>query len=320
MRSSIKVLFLLVASVVIILAIVKFVYKPMYSVTFNGEFIGYVQDKDKLENKIKEYKENGDGGNVAFVDIPTLPEYEVCLLKKDKVASDEEIYNIVKATGIPYYKYYAITVGNEEKVYVSTTEQAEEIINKLKDKNSNNKSKLAYTEKCETELKEFTEVATAVDDLYVAPPVRQTYTVASTSGSVGANNGTNSATGANIGIVLARPTVGTITSRFGIRSTGMHTGLDVANNAGTNIYASAAGTVKFTGWYGGYGNLVILTHGNGVDTYYAHCNQILVSAGQAVEQGQLIAKMGSTGNSSGPHLHLEVRLNGVAQNPQAYVY
>lgn len=316
-RSSLKLLLILAVSAIIILAIVKFIYRPMYSVTFNGEFVGYVQDKDKLENKIKEYMKTGEGANVAFVDIPTLPEYKVCLLKKDKVASDDEIYEMVKATGTTYYKYYAITVGNEDKIYVPDKETAEAVITKLKDKNSSNKSKLSVTEKCETEMKEFTEVDKAVKDLYVEP-VRKTY-VAST-GSVGAYGGTNSATGVPIGISLARPTVGTITSRFGVRSSGMHTGMDIANAQGTNIYATAAGTVKFTGWFGGYGNLVIVTHGNGVDTYYGHCNTILVSAGQAVSQGQLIAKMGNTGNSSGPHLHLEVRVNGVAQNPQTYVY
>lgn len=317
-RSSLKLLFLLIASTVIILAIVKFVYKPMYSVTFNGEFVGYVQDKDALENRLKEYMKTGEGENVAFVDIPTLPEYEICLLKKDKTASDEEIFNTVKATGITYYRYYALTVSNTEKLYVSDKEKAEEIINKLKEKNSSNKTKLSYTEKCETQIKEFTEVADAVKKLYVEP-VRTTYYVA-TSGSVGANKGTNSATGVNIGIYLSKPTAGVITSRFGVRASGMHTGMDIANSLGTSIYASAAGTVKFTGWYGGYGNLVIITHGNGVDTYYAHCQSILVTAGQAVSQGQLIAKMGSTGNSTGSHLHLEVRVNGVAQNPQTYVY
>ncbi len=317
-RSSIKLIFLLIASAVIILAIVKFVYRPMYSVTFNGEFVGYVQDKDKLENKIKEYMKNGEGENVAFVDIPTLPEYSICLLKKDKTANDDEIYNMVKATGTTYYRYYAVTVGNEEKVYVANKEDAEEIINKLKDKNSNNQSKLSYTEKCESSMQEFTEVAKAVDKLYVEP-VRKKYYVA-TTGSVGAYSGANSSSGVNIGIYLSKPTVGTITSRFGVRSSGMHTGIDVANAMGTNIYASAPGTVKFTGWYGGYGNLVIVTHGSGVDTYYAHCQSILVTAGQAVSQGQLIAKMGSTGNSTGSHLHMEVRVNGVAQNPQTYVY
>ena len=316
-RSSLKLLLILAVSAIIILAIVKFVYRPMYSVTFNGEFVGYVQDKDKLENRIKEYMKTGEGSNVAFVDIPTLPEYKVCLLKKDKVASDNEIYEMVKATGTTYYKYYAITVGNEDKIYVPDKETAEEVITKLKDKNSSNKSKLSITEKCETEMKEFTEVDKAVKDLYVEP-VRKTYVA--TTGSVGAYGGTNSANGVNIGIYLSKPTTGTITSRFGVRGSGMHTGMDIANAQGTNIYASASGTVKFTGWFGGYGNLVIVTHGNGVDTYYAHCNTILVSAGQQVSQGQLIAKMGNTGNSSGPHLHLEVRVNGVAQNPQTYVY
>lgn len=317
--SSLKLILLLVASTVMILAAIKFIYKPMYSVTFNGEFIGYVQDKDKLEDRIKEYMENGEDASVAYVDIPVLPEYNICLLKKDKVANDEEIYNTVKNTGTPYYKYYAVTVSDEEKYYVANQEEAEEIITKLKDKKSTNISKISYTEKCESSVQEFTEVATVVDKLYVEP-VRKTYKVASTSGSVGAYGGTNASKGVSIGIALSRPTVGTITSRFGVRGSGMHTGLDVANSLGTAIYASAPGTVKFTGWYGGYGNLVILTHGNGVDTYYGHCQTILVTAGQAVSQGQLIAYMGSTGNSSGSHLHMEVRVNGVAQNPQTYVY
>lgn len=319
-RSSIKLIFVLIAGTIIILAAIKFIYKPMYSVTFNGEFIGYVQDKDKLENKIKDYIKNGEGvANVAFVDIPVLPQYEICLLKKDKVANDEEIYNTVKATGTIYYRYYAVKVGEDEKVYVASKDEAEEIITKLKEKNSSNRSKLAYIEKCETENKEFTEVAKAVDTLYVEP-VRKTYTVATTSGSIGTYGGTNTATGVSIGITLARPTTGTISSRFGSRWGRSHTGLDIANTLGTNIYAAATGTVKYTGWFGGYGNLVIINHGSGVETYYGHCSSIVVTAGQQVQQGQLIALMGSTGNSSGSHLHLEVRVNGVAQNPQTYVY
>lgn len=321
-RSSFRLIFLLAVSALIIWAIFKFVYRPMYSVTFNGEFVGYVEDKDKLEKNIKEYMKNGEGNLVAFVEIPTLPEYNVCLLKKDKVASDSEIYNMVKETGTIYYRYYAVTVSEEEKVYVATTEDAEAIINKLKEKNSTNKSKLSYVEKIDTEIKEFTSIDDAVSKLYVEPvrPKVQTYTASATSGSVGTLGGSNTATGVDIGISLAKPTSGIVTYPYGVRWGRMHTGIDVANSTGTYIYASAAGTVKFTGWYGGYGNLVIVSHGNGVDTYYAHCSSIVVTAGQAVEQGQLIAKMGSTGNSTGPHLHLEVRVNGVTQNPQAYVY
>ena len=99
-----------------------------------------------------------------------------------------------------------------------------------------------------------------------------------------------------------------------------HTGLDISASTGTPIKAAAGGTVTFSGRKGSYGNMVVITHSNGVQTYYAHCNSLNVSAGQTVSQGQTIGTVGSTGNSTGPHLHLEVRVNGVAYNPQNYVY
>lgn len=317
-RTTIKFLVILMLGILIIGGLVTFVYRPIYSVTLNGEFVGYVQNKNRFEKRIKEYMKNGEGENVAFVDIGTLPEYTTCLLKKDKVANEDEIFEMVKATGTVYYKYYTVTVGNEEKVYVATKEEAEDIINQLKAKNSSNKSKLSYSEKCETEVKEFKEVATAVKELYVKPV--ETVAKASTTGRMPSGTGMNAGAGVNIGISLIRPTSGTVTSRFGPRSSGVHKGLDIANSKGTSISAAAAGTVSFTGWMSGYGNLVIISHGNGIQTYYAHCSAVYVTAGQYVSQGQQIAAMGSTGNSSGSHLHLEVRANGVAQNPQSYVY
>lgn len=118
---------------------------------------------------------------------------------------------------------------------------------------------------------------------------------------------------------FARPSYGTITSRFGYRSRGYHTGLDIAASTGTSITAADDGRVTFSGWSGGYGNVVKINHGNGYETYYAHCSALLVSVGQVVSKGDLIARVGNTGNSTGPHLHFEVRLNGVPQNPQAYI-
>ena len=99
-----------------------------------------------------------------------------------------------------------------------------------------------------------------------------------------------------------------------------HTGLDIAASTGTPIAAAASGTVTFSGTKGSYGKMLVITHGNGVQTYYGHCNALYVSAGTQVSQGQIIGEVGSTGNSTGPHLHLEVRVNGVAYNPQNYVY
>lgn len=122
---------------------------------------------------------------------------------------------------------------------------------------------------------------------------------------------------------FSRPAYGTITARFGSSSSrwssGRHTGLDIAASTGTPIYASDAGKVTFAGWKGSYGYLVIINHNNGYETYYGHCSKLLVSRGQTVSKGDLIARVGSTGNSTGSHCHFEVRYNGAIKNPENYL-
>ena len=119
------------------------------------------------------------------------------------------------------------------------------------------------------------------------------------------------------------PCRGTISSYFGYRNIRVgskyHSGIDIAAKYGTSIKAADGGRVTFAGSKGGYGYLVIITHDNGTQTYYAHCSSLLVSAGQSVYQGQVIAKVGSTGTSSGNHCHFEIRINGTAVNPLNYL-
>ena len=117
-----------------------------------------------------------------------------------------------------------------------------------------------------------------------------------------------------------------ITSEFGIREHPIqgiikqHTGIDIGNaSTGTPVVAAADGIVSYAGWLGGYGNCVMINHGNGVVTLYGHGNKILTSAGTTVKQGDTIMEVGSTGNSTGPHLHFEVRENGICVNPLKYV-
>ena len=115
------------------------------------------------------------------------------------------------------------------------------------------------------------------------------------------------------------PAAGTITSRFGARWGRMHTGIDVAAPFGTPIKASKAGRVILAGYNGGYGNAVVVDHGGGVTTLYGHMSRVRVSEGTSVSTGQQIGDMGSTGNSTGNHVHFEVRVGGTPQNPQRYV-
>ncbi|WP_003544219.1 M23 family metallopeptidase [Desulfotomaculum nigrificans] len=117
---------------------------------------------------------------------------------------------------------------------------------------------------------------------------------------------------------LSRPS-GAILSPFGTRGGRMHTGVDLAGAYGAPIRAAQAGKVIRAGWYGGYGNCVDISHGNGVVTRYAHMSSIGVMVGQTVSKGQVIGRIGSTGRSTGPHLHFEVIVNGVPRNPLAYL-
>lgn len=122
---------------------------------------------------------------------------------------------------------------------------------------------------------------------------------------------------------FAWPITGRINSYFGGRyifgSYSYHSGLDIQASYGASIKAADGGTVTFAGWKGSYGNLVIITHDNGMQTYYGHNSSLLVSAGTKVYKGQVIAKAGSTGRSTGTHCHFEVRVNGSAVNPLSYL-
>ena len=125
-----------------------------------------------------------------------------------------------------------------------------------------------------------------------------------------------SGTPSNVGLIW--PLHGTVTSEFGPRWGGFHPGIDIAAPYGAPIHAAKAGVVILASYYGGYGNFVLIDHGNGLVTGYAHQSSMAVSQGQNVSQGQVIGYEGSTGYSTGPHLHFEVRVNGTASNPRAY--
>lgn len=121
------------------------------------------------------------------------------------------------------------------------------------------------------------------------------------------------------------PGYSTITSPYGMRYHPIlkynkkHTGVDIGAPSGANIVAADSGTVIQTGWMGGYGQVVVIDHGGGISTLYAHMSTIIAANGASVTKGETIGKVGSTGWSTGPHLHFEVRINGVDTNPMSYI-
>ena len=314
LRSSIRIVILISIACFIIIGILAFFYKPAYMVTYNGDFIGYSDSKSKLQEKINDFIENGDGNssNIAYVQITSMPKYELTFLKRNISTNNDDIYKAITSTGVTYYNYFAIQLNGEDKYFVSTYSEAEDVVNKLKEKNSNNIDNIKIMEKYNTELASFTNTDEGVSALYEEKKsVKPAYT--------GTNN--SSTYIASLGISFVEPVQGMLTSGFGVRRRDNHKGLDIANSMGTPIRAAAAGTVTYAQYNsGGYGNLVIISHGNGVQTYYGHCSKLYVTQGQTVSQGEVISAMGSTGISTGSHLHWEVRINGVAQNPRNYLY
>ncbi len=115
------------------------------------------------------------------------------------------------------------------------------------------------------------------------------------------------------------PSCGSVTSEYGRRWGRMHEGIDIDDNRGSAIVAAKAGVVIFAGWSNGYGNMTLIDHGDGVVTGYGHQASIKVSKGQRVSQGQFIGVIGTTGHSTGTHLHFETRVNGSAQNPRRFL-
>jgi len=115
------------------------------------------------------------------------------------------------------------------------------------------------------------------------------------------------------------PVVGPVTSGFGSRWGRMHEGIDIGVGSGTAVHAAAAGTVIYAGWMSGYGNIVVIDHGNGLSTAYGHNSSVIVGQGASVGKGFVIALSGSTGHSTGPHVHFEVRVNGAPVDPLGYL-
>ena len=299
----------------LIIAIILLKYKPTYKVTLSGQEIGYVESGTELDKRIQTEIIEMQGKSIDFVSLDEMPNYELELISRKQETNEEEIIVALKSNAKIMYKYYAVILNNETVGLVDNREEAEISVNKIKEANKGKTIKLDlvitenYTDNIETVTLETVQVAKAKVEEKVAKLIKQDEKTKKPIVN---------------GILLAvTPVQGRITSRYGhisSRRSGAHTGTDIACPQGTPIKVAASGTVTFAGWSGSYGKLIKVSHGNGVETWYAHCNELYATVGQQVKAGEVIAAVGSTGNSTGNHLHLEVRLNGSTLNPQRYLY
>lgn len=333
----------------IIMAVILIKFKIVCEVTANGEKLGYITDKEKFEQSVSDII-NKKEDNKLYTTIENMPEYNLVFVSRDEEANDEEVLAKVEESSETTYKLYAVTIDGKEKATVKNLDEAENLVAELKKEYQGKTNKeIAIVDVITTDSnKDVSTIqvakASITDELdksvvKVASTTSTTKKVTSrgsssttkkttstkTSSSTSTSKTTTKTTSTSLnGVKLTvKPVSGIITSRFGsresIRSSG-HSGLDIAAKKGTNIKAAAGGTVIFAGYSGAYGNVVKISHGSGIKTYYAHCSKLYVKTGDTVSAGDVIAAVGSTGRSTGNHLHFEVVKNGVSVNPQNYLY
>ena len=270
----------MLAGLLIIASFIYIKYKPLYKVTLNGKVIGYVEDKGKMQEKIEEFANNLEG-NITSIKIEAMPEYDLELVSNDKASDtqESEVLATIKENAEITCRTYAIKLDGNEKALVNTQEEAETVINEIK-------SSVAEGVELNLEVEEQEKNIKEID------PSTTTTEVAKTE----------------------------INKDVEVKVQEYEKAQEEARQAEeAKKIAAAKATVTFAGYKGSYGYLVIIDHGNGYQTYYAHCSALYVSAGQSVAQGQNISAVGSTGNSTGPHLHFEIRYNGSTLNPQSYI-
>lgn len=286
----------------------------MYEIKVGQKTVGYIKEKNEINNYIE--STINKNANIAFIDLKEDVSYNLKLVSRNENNKENVIKQIEDNLNIEYTTY-AITYNKENIAYTSTMEKAEEVIDDLETEkiDTDNVGILqVYSDRYEDiKVDSYEEIikkiSTAIEEKKTEKNIK-----------IAKNNNSNNS------IFTVKPISGVITSRYGHRSSpgGIgstnHKGMDISAKSGTTIKAAATGTVKFAGYKGSLGNLVIIESEKGIETYYGHCSKIYVKKGQKVTAGDKIAAVGQTGAATGSHLHLEIHVNGKVINPQKYLY
>ena len=295
-------------------------YKPMYKVSISGQEVGYVENKQAFEETLKEEITENSTKTIEDISLNEEPEYELKFVNRAENTEDTDLVEDLKEEVTVTYKYYEIAVQETVVEKVNTIEEAEELVNEIKEENNSEEINLSIAEKYTQNEEEADTTDLEIAKTNVQETVQNAITQIKEQKEEERLNALPSINGIKLAVT---PIEGRITSRYGARSSirkSTHTGLDISAVQGTDIKVVADGTVTFASYNGSYGKLVKVDHGNGVETWYAHTSKMYVNVGDSVKAGDVIAAVGSTGNSTGPHLHLEIRVDGEHVNPQDYLY
>ena len=280
-----KLIKIIAIALAIIIAIMLIKFRPAYSVSLNGEDIGYVGDEEEFKTEVNENILTPSETNIAFVELDNV-EYTFSLVNRNEI-NEEEVMLALKENAKNVYRVYEVAdLNNEEtKVYVNTMEEAEELVSTLKEQYSEIEPDLVINPIYLDNVDEVNEENIKLAKEELTNDLQEELEEKEEIDSRTVN-----------GIYLAVvPVTGRITSRFGANESirdHTHKGIDIAAVRGTPILATASGKVTFAGWSSGYGYLVKIDHGNGVETYYGHCSKLYVSAGDTVEAGEENAAVG----------------------------
>lgn len=316
--------FLLVLMFSAVVVTVLNTYKPTLKVSLDDKFIGYFENEEEFEevyNTLVSEKEQIDPNVKVYLDAE--PVFTTCYIRDSLIVS-QNVYTSLRSEIKTEYTIYNVAINNEKKMTFNNQDEANKYVADLKKEVPKVKSEV--TAEKVADLGEMTSIEVA-DNIFkdvvsrnkpvTIPTVKITTTTKAKTTSTTSVYASANVAAAQGGVWPT--TARYISSPFGYRGTSIHTGMDIAGRGGDPIYAYKSGLVVFAGWGGPYGNMLKIDHGNGVATWYAHCSKLLVSAGDTVEMGQIIANEGTTGNSTGNHLHFEMRINGIAVNPYGYI-
>ena len=295
-------------------------YKYYQTLDENQILMGQTLQEDFLDEIVIQERERLENSGYYIVSMEFRPDFEVkqSVVRKSDIDEDALSKNILECFQIDTLLTKLTIKGEDATYYFKTEEECKTFVSELNkiykvettmEGTTGNYKSVTSQEVLDALKTKYSQQAEAAKEKAAAAQ-KQKVQVTSRGGSVNRQSNKKCA-------VLASYVY--ISSEYGPRWGKQHTGVDYAANYGTNICSWKNGTVTFAGWSGGYGNFIEVDHGDGTVSRYAHCSKLAVSVGQIVSAGQTIGYVGSTGNSTGNHLHFEIKVNGSFVNPLNYL-